>query len=449
MMNKLRKIAAGFLSSCGGGKPRECLLPFKTFTRHMAAKKQDKICKLFWGSSLALAGTNLSRQPRKSSLVLALCAVMVGFLCLYAGNIQTNRDQLAALPKTIPVTAYISNLNGSRNIGLQIKGALIEQIEVSGLAADMVCTVQMAANFAPETPEERIRPKKIKLVGINNLAAYPSVQMNGDTDLFKGLDTRCIVNLHFMEKNDLHIGDKIKLDMYRCVYDSWMIGTLRYEHLAMRTLKIAGGFESAATEEQTVIPDIIVPFEWVKTVFTEREVDFYADSTSFIVKDPVLLNEFKAKMKELNLLQVNPQVADMVSGDTLVINDETYIRSARSLQDNLRLLILCSPLLIAVTLFIGFVISNIMIQSRRSEFAVMRSLGVKKVSCLTVYLIESVIVAIIGAFIGAFTLMLTGVPVITGLITLAVFLAAYMLGVLTAVQLLGRVSVITMLTKTD
>jgi hypothetical protein len=51
LINKLRKIAAGFLSSCGGGKPRECLLPFKVFTRRMAAKRQGKMCKLFINSS--------------------------------------------------------------------------------------------------------------------------------------------------------------------------------------------------------------------------------------------------------------------------------------------------------------------------------------------------------------------------------------------------------------
>jgi len=50
LIYKLRKIAAGFLSSCGEGKTRECLLPFKVFTLRIAAKRQGKMCKLFTNS---------------------------------------------------------------------------------------------------------------------------------------------------------------------------------------------------------------------------------------------------------------------------------------------------------------------------------------------------------------------------------------------------------------
>ena len=50
-VNKLRKIAAGILSSGGAGKPQECLLPFKVLPCHMAAKSQGKMCKLFTDSS--------------------------------------------------------------------------------------------------------------------------------------------------------------------------------------------------------------------------------------------------------------------------------------------------------------------------------------------------------------------------------------------------------------
>ena len=50
-MNKLRKTAAGFLSSDSAGKPQECLLPFKILPRCMAAKRQGKMCKLLITSS--------------------------------------------------------------------------------------------------------------------------------------------------------------------------------------------------------------------------------------------------------------------------------------------------------------------------------------------------------------------------------------------------------------
>ena len=61
--NKLRKIAAGFLSSGGAGKPQECLLPFKVLPRRVAAKRLGKTCKLFIGSSLgAVWGHDYTRE---------------------------------------------------------------------------------------------------------------------------------------------------------------------------------------------------------------------------------------------------------------------------------------------------------------------------------------------------------------------------------------------------
>jgi len=41
--NKVYKIAAGFLSSGGAGKPQECLLPFKVLPHRPAAKRQGKM----------------------------------------------------------------------------------------------------------------------------------------------------------------------------------------------------------------------------------------------------------------------------------------------------------------------------------------------------------------------------------------------------------------------
>jgi len=51
LINKLGKIAAGFLSPCGAGEPQECLLPFKVLPRRMAAKRHGKMRKLFINSS--------------------------------------------------------------------------------------------------------------------------------------------------------------------------------------------------------------------------------------------------------------------------------------------------------------------------------------------------------------------------------------------------------------
>lgn len=410
-----------------------------------SAQRRSELFKVF--SSL----TNINRQFQKSFIVTALCAALVCFLSLYIGNIQSNQVLLSTLPQTIPVTAFISDLSGSMNIGLQINGSIIDEIEASGLVSDMVCTVQAAANFAPETPEERIKPKKIKLSGVNALIAYPSVQpSSGEPDFLNGQSAYCIANRYFMENYGLTVGDEIELDIYRHSYTSNMLGTLRYEYLAENSLKIADSFDSQASAEMTITPDIIVPIGWLKSVYNDNGVDFYADSVSFSVKDPMELNKFKAAMKELKLLPVNPQAAVTVAGSALVVNDETFIRSATSLKNNLLTLSLFLPLLITAVLASGYVVSNLMFQSRSVEYAVMRSLGMGKAACLAVFLFESAILALSGGLIGALmAALLAGANIVVIAVSVASFFAAYMLGVLTAVYALGRVGVINALTKAD
>jgi len=200
----------------------------------------------------------------------------------------------------------------------------------------------------------------------------------------------------------------------------------------------------------SVMPNIVLPLDWVKTLFSENGANFYADSASFFVKDPMQLNKFKASMQKFVLFPVNPQADEKAYGYALAVNDETFIRAAKSINDNLRLLRLFMPLLIIVTLLVGFVISYVMMQSRRSEFAVMRMLGMKMVSCLVIYLIENASISMVGALIGSVaSILLTGASASAGFLAAAIFWAAYMLGVMASVLSLRRVSVITMLTKTD
>jgi len=48
-VNKLRKIAAGFLSLGGAGKPQECLLAFQGFTAPHGGKKTRQDVQVLHG----------------------------------------------------------------------------------------------------------------------------------------------------------------------------------------------------------------------------------------------------------------------------------------------------------------------------------------------------------------------------------------------------------------
>ena len=329
---------------------------------------------------------------------------MVFFLCSYVGNIRANQEQFSSLPGVIPVSAYISNLNGSRNMGLLISGSMMDQIEASGLTKDMVCTIQMPATYAPEKTERTEKPQIVYLMGFNTLTPYSSIQPDSIKEaeaFFAGESAQCVASRHFLADHHLSIGDTVELDLYRYQHGD-RPGEMTYEHLAPRTLTIVDSFDSrTVTTDLTMLPNIIFPIGWAKKVFEECGSPFYLDSASFYVKDPLRLNEVKTFMKELHLLPVNPQASDSVSGSALMIHDETVIRSATSIQNNLTLLWLFSPALMAAALLASTVMSHLMMHGRRGEFAVMRSLGMTKQACLEVYLMEYGLLALPGGIAGA------------------------------------------------
>ena len=398
----------------------------------------------------SLACINIKRQLLKNALVLFLCAVMVFFLCSYASNIQINQKQLISLPEVLPVSGFISNPNGSKSLGLLINGSMIDQIEASGLTRDMVCTMRMPATYAYNEEEE---PKIVYLMGLNTLRPYSSIQpdnIENSEAFFTGQNAQCIASRRFLAMYHLSIGDAVELDLYRYQFGNYP-GEMTYEHLAPKTLTIVDSFDSSAvTTDLTLLPDILLPIGWAKKIFAECDSPFYYDSISFYIKNPLELNEAKAFMKAQRLIPVTPQASDSISGSAFVINDETFIRSATSIQNNLTLLWLFSPVLTAAVLLASAVMSHLMMHSRHDEFAVMRSLGMTKRSCLKVYLMECGLMALLGGTVGTVAaLTFTSVPFSTSVMVVSIFGIAYMLGAYIAVRLLGRASVVAMLSTAN
>jgi len=154
-------------------------------------------------------------------------------------------------------------------------------------------------------------------------------------------------------------------------------------------------------------------------------------------------------MHELGFMSVDMQKGFSRVGEALTMNDETFIMSATQLTKSLNLLKSFAPLLFTLVFVIGFVASYLLIQSRRNEFAIMRSLGMSKRISFLIVLIESLILVIIGSILGLLPAnILVGVRIETAGILLG-FLIFYMLGNILALILLNRFSVMAVLSKAD
>ena len=68
---------------------------------------------------------NLWCHRRKNLLTVFICIFIITLLSLYNGNIEGTQRQLSLLPSALPVYSRITNLDGSQDVGLDIRGELI------------------------------------------------------------------------------------------------------------------------------------------------------------------------------------------------------------------------------------------------------------------------------------------------------------------------------------
>ena len=177
---------------------------------------------------------------------------------------------------------------------------------------------------------------------------------------------------------------------------------------------------------------------------------FFADSARFRVSQPLELNRFKEEMDKLGLMPVISQANSTQRGTSLTVNDETFIKAATRLKENITLQRMIMPFIILIVGLLGFVVSYLLLQSRRPEIAIMRSLGVSQRSCFVMLLFESAILELSGSLLGvAAAMMLIDVDIVLGLAVVIPFFAIYMAGTAVALILLGRFSVMQVLTALD
>ena len=80
------------------------------------------------------------RQRYKAVLSMLVGLAVVLLLNIYTGYIGSMQRQLQDLPEAVPVTATVSNLNGSLDAGLAIPEKTVERIQNCPYVKDAVFT---------------------------------------------------------------------------------------------------------------------------------------------------------------------------------------------------------------------------------------------------------------------------------------------------------------------
>ena len=399
---------------------------------------------------------NIVRHRTKSILHILIGVLTVLILDVYAGNMDSTEKQLVDLPNVLEVSARISTLNGSQQEGMTIREDRMMGVRESEYVKDPVFTVRLKFGFGAFTVEEYKENLNHYGLGMNAPEGVSGMKREEITYL-EGVDESvlettekvCILDEALMEEKGLHFGDDVMLTIFYYRYATE--GSEVYiEPLVTDTYKIVGSMQIGEYKGNWVPPDVILPLDYMREAYRSQGIAFFADSGSFTVKDPFELNALKAQMHdEVKFLSVITRAKHRTDGNALTIMDEAFIRSAETLSKNLALLRGMLPFLVAIVIFIGYLCSYLSLQSRREEYALLRSLGTGRGRSFFLLFGETALVEAAACILGSVLAAVFLRPAVSVLVLSgAMFLIAFLAGAAMAILALHRLSVMEMLTKT-
>ena len=399
---------------------------------------------------------NLVRHKYKSLLCLLIGVLTVFLLAVYAGNLDSTKRQLDRLPEVMKITARISNLNGSMTEGLKIREDRMDGILTSEYVEEPVFTVRLKWGFGAFSKEEYRKNLNYYGVGMNAVGGVPGLKpeeihyMEGvDAGILETAEKVCIMDADLMDQEGLSFGDDVMLTLF--YYHVKGDGSeVLIDPLVTDTYRIVGSVQIGEYLGGWVPAEVILPFRCVREAYQTQGIEFWADSGSFVVKDPFLLNECKDQMHDLGFLDVITRADFHYEGTSLTIMDQDFIRSVRALNENLALLRGMLPFLAVIIFFIGYICSYLSIQGRREEYALMRSLGTGRGRSFFLLLGETMLLQAAAGFLGSLAagLLFSTAPAVLALAG-ALFFAAFLAGTVAALLTLHSLSVMELLTTNN
>lgn len=401
-----------------------------------------------WGS--------IRNRKIKNLITVGVGIVLVLLLCLYFGTLSGYETQLKDFAATVPVRCQVTNSSGSRETGLFISDSLVQGILESDLTKDETCMVWLMAGEGEFEPEDWAGNINLYVDGANRVEAVPGLtedllHLEDGTaeDFFSSDRLECIVNEQTCKERGWKAGDMIWLNFFYFMADNATMTLSCYTNpLELAQVKIVGTMEDLTSATGAVSPDVVLPFETVRSMFQRNEVPFMADTVSFQVSDPLRLNEFKAEMKELGLMEREAGAMDSYSGIALAAEDSSFISMASDLRFAMDTMKAFLPAVLVMAALIGYVVSSLLAGSRVEEYALLRLSGVGRFLSSAGFWAEQAVLILAGAAAGNLlaALFYSRMPVI--LLADGVLLAAYLAGAAAACWRMGRGSVMRLVWET-
>ena len=399
--------------------------------------------------------TSIVRNAGRSGLFLLASFLLLCFLSLYVYSLWNSEQLLAGMGTQMPVTATITNANGSREFGLSIPTQAVDGFLRMGVT-DPVLTAESYGNINKAQLGAGSGIISIHLMGTNTMDAFTflkdAVTAGEPLDFLAGDAPKCILNAEYNNRNGLSIalGDGIAVNLYRGNYDAYG-SLLEFIPVAPAQLSVAGFYSGEVSDGLPgEAPDIICPVLWLRQQYQTANAVFKYNSATGTVADPLSLNAFKEQAEALRFKQVDPQAGFSVIGNALLVSDKVFIETASQIQRNIRTLRLflgpCVFLVLALITLVSFFLSR----SRRNEIMIAKGLGMRRASLCFDLVAENCSLALVsGIAAGIVMLAATRISGSAYLPILLLFMLCTLLGSLVSAVMATRVSAMALLARAD
>ena len=131
---------------------------------------------------------------------------------------------------------------------------------------------------------------------------------------------------------------------------------------------------------------------------------------------------------------------------TLLLRDAAYLRLTENMERNISMGKIMFAAISLLIVFLGFIISWLMIYARRREFALMRGFGVKKLRVFSSFFLEQALLCLVGCLIGCIMLFWLYADGAALPLAVTAYLFCYLLGATISILIIGRTDLMELLT---
>ena len=362
-------------------------------------------------------------------------------------------------PLTVPLGGYAA-------------ASFLESFETPGIGVKMIAT-----NDFQTSPEFYY----LDNVPITFLEGYDdSFLAEPQTDLAV---VNALISRGLQAKNNIVLGDVIRMTVYWAGrltdYDMRIVGSYEQQGL-METIYVPldllfptpliwgeGQLDDVREEESeadrtTVIPDMLVGGTIIVTesgpvslggefVTGEELAQLYyennLDSAIFELTDTKNLGQLKDYLSEYGYSQVN-KISKLRT--FIVLEDAIFNNAVASLQQQIRYVNTLYPFLYVLVGVIAFVVSYLLVVSRRMELATLRGLGASSLTTFMSFFLEQSLLCLIGVGLGmAAWLVLWGPFIPLHLWLILGFVGCYFVGSALSIGIMNRRNLLAILTDKD